>query len=406
MVGVDWLYLTYRRAVAVALCLAGPTILLLVEPTLGGFDAARPIVALGVALFALLPIVVAARSTRAAMTLASVVTLAAAFLVSNASGVVYAFIVTFVIFCWDEVAPARISFLLGVFVLATNEIVNELLEEAHEDGVGWWEVTDVSFVLPAVLEALMISGLVVGLGSALAMTRKQAAVMVGLERANSAMALEAERHRIARDLHDVAAHHLSSITVRTSTAEKLGDSESLQDAVNFAGNTAQKALQAMRQVVTLLRSNQDEVQPGLADLDQLVETSAAAGLEVDLDIDPELFGQLEISTELALWRVVQESLANVMQHSDAGKATVSLSMLEPGVDPLELGEESVRLGIRDPGPASRRPSGGTGFGLIGMRERIEPLGGNVVAGPEGSVGWQVEVVLPVSANSTQGQEQR
>lgn len=413
MIDADWLQPTRSKAAIAAVGLTVQCLLLLLEPSADGFSAERPVVAVLVGLAAGLPVALTAWSPTVALALSSVVTLATPLLAENGSSVIYAFIVTLLVYAWGDATRPVLSFVAGFTVLAMNEMVGELLEEAAEDGVSWREVDDTSFILPALLESVVIALLVVGLGTALVVARRQAAMMVGLERANGAMALEAERHRIARDLHDVAAHHLSSIVVRTSTARKLGDPGSIEEAVAFAGDTADEALTAMRQIVTLLRSDQG-VQTGLADLDHLVETAAAGGVEVVVEVDPSVDERLGMAAELAMTRVVQEALANVIQHSEADRAIVSLTVeTDPaaGDDGGSSGSDRgtgtpgqrARLLVTDPGPATPGRTAGTGLGLIGMRERIEPLGGTVDAGPGHGGGWTVDITLPLGPGLAGGQ---
>lgn len=381
----DWLRPTRSKAAIVASVLVVQSTVLL---ALEGSNSL--LLAAGIGLLSASPVMAAAWSPVKAVVLSSIVTLCAPFVVENATSIIYAFIVVLVIYSWGDTTKAWMSLAIGIVVLSLNEILTEFLEQRTDDPSESFEASDLWFVVPAVLEGLVIAGLVVGLGSLLATTRRQAAAVVGLERANSEMALEAERHRIARDLHDVAAHHLSSIVVRTSTARKLGDPESINEAVAFADDTATEALTAMRQIVTLLRSDQGVTQPGLADLDQLVET--ATNLVVSVDCDDSVIDRLGSSADLALSRVVRESLANVAQHSDATSATVTISE-EPG-----RSSDTVRLAIADPGPPAPGESESTGLGLIGMRERIEPLGGTFSAGPDGAGGWIVQARLPLGSH--------
>lgn len=380
----DWLQPTRPKAAIIAGVLAVQCMLLLL---LEGSE--KPLIALLAGLAAALPVLVATRSAAKAVALSGVVTIAAPFIVESATNVIYAFIVVLVIYAWGDDTRPRTSLAIGVAVLALNEILTEVFEELSSSPGSSFEQGDLWFIAPAVLEAVVISALVVGLGSVLATTRRQAAAMVGLERANGEMALEAQRHRIARDLHDVAAHHLSSIVVRTSTARKLGDSKSIEEAVSFAGDTAEEALTAMRQIVTLLRADQGVTQPGLADLDSLVDSSLAASLRVSIDCDDAAIDRLGRSADLALSRVVRESLANIAQHSDATSASVIVAEERDGTSDM------VTLTVTDPGPTASGESTGTGLGLIGMRERVEPLRGTFHAGPDGEGGWVVAVRLPL-----------
>lgn len=398
----DWLQPTPSRAAIAAAGLAVPFAVLLV-----GANPGRPGLAAVVGLASGLPVMVASRSPVAAVALSSVITLAAPLLVDDASSLIFGFIVTLLIYAWGDDRRPWPTLALGFVVLSTNEIVSEIREEAAEPGRLVWSELIGLWVVSALLESLVIAMLAVGLGVALALTRKQAAAMVGLERANGELALEAERHRIARDLHDVAAHHLSSIVVRTSTARKLGDRQAIDDAVAFAGETADEALTAMRQIVTLLRSGHGVTQTRLADLDKIVGISAAAGLDATVTVDETILDRLPGPTDVALSRVLQEALANVVQHSDASTVEVTFSVERTPGEPSTADDpapttEVVRLRVSDAGPTTPRRTEGSGLGLIGIRERVEPLGGTFTAGPDPDGGWTVDVTLPLGPPSTVG----
>ncbi len=394
----DWLQPTRSKAAIVAAVLGTQSVILLV-----GFNTDRPVAAFLVGAASALPLLAAPRAPSLSVALSSVVTIAAPFLVDSATSVIYAFIAALIIYAWQDATIAWLSMAIGVTVLAVNEIAAELFEEAAEDGGSWRDVEEFWFVVPAVIEAIVISLLIVGLGRAVALTRRQSAAVVGLERANGRMELDAQRHRIARDLHDVAAHHLSSIVVRTSTAEKLGNSADMNEAVSFAGDQANEALNAMRQIVTILRNEQDIVAPGLADLERIAETSRAAGLQVSVDVDHSVPARLTSFADLALSRVTQEALANVVQHSDATEATVEVVLVTgPDVPVIDGGRplEEVRLVVTDPGPPKPTETIGSGFGLRGMQERLESLGGLVEVGPNSEGGWTVMARLPLLPDST------
>jgi signal transduction histidine kinase len=193
-----------------------------------------------------------------------------------------------------------------------------------------------------------------------------------LERAKRAV-LE-ERARIAREMHDVVAHHMSMIAVRAETAPyrvpDLPDSARVELA-SIAG-AARDALTDMRRLLGALRAENAEAptapQPGLADLGDLVAATRAAGLDVTLNLDgvtavPETVG-------LAAYRIVQEALANAARHAPGGPVTVDGRGFP---DRFELTVRNRRT--------TTTTSGG-GHGLIGMRERAALLGGELTAGPD------------------------
>jgi signal transduction histidine kinase len=204
-----------------------------------------------------------------------------------------------------------------------------------------------------------------------------------LERARRAV-LE-ERARIAREMHDVVAHHMSMIAVRAETAPYRvpGLDEQALDELATIAMAARAALTDMRRLLGALRAEDGEAptapQPGLADLDDLVATARGAGVEVTFTADglagvPETVG-------LAAYRIVQEALANAARHAPGGPVTVEARGLE---DRLEL---TVRNRRTKPAAA------GGGHGLIGMRERAALLGGQLTAEPE-RFDFVVQATLP------------
>jgi signal transduction histidine kinase len=196
--------------------------------------------------------------------------------------------------------------------------------------------------------------------------------LTALERSKRAV-LE-ERARIAREMHDVVAHHMSMIAVRAETAPYRvpGLPESAQQELAGIAKAARDALTDMRRLLGVLRAGDGEAptapQPGLTDLDQLVATAQAAGVDVTLtagglDAVPETVG-------LAAYRIMQEALANAARHAPGGPVTIDARGL---ADRLELEVRNRRTGTATPGG---------GHGLIGMRERAALLGGELSAGPD------------------------
>lgn len=208
------------------------------------------------------------------------------------------------------------------------------------------------------------------------------------------IAVAQERARIARELHDVVAHHLSLMIVNAAAADRqLERSPAVARGIltELVG-TGQAAVTEMRRLLTVLRSDDDpwqdrHPQPTFASLDELVDTFRAAGLVVDLTRrGPSR--PLAAGLDLTAYRVVQESLTNTLRHAGTG-TRVSLD--------VEFSEEALVLRIRDDGvgtPADAA-SRGSGHGLIGMRERINLVRGELATGPvEG--GFLVSASLPLT----------
>ncbi|GIH93385.1 sensor histidine kinase [Planobispora siamensis] len=198
-----------------------------------------------------------------------------------------------------------------------------------------------------------------------------------------------EREQLARDLHDIVAHHVSAMAIRAQAG--LATSESRPDAATEALRVieaeASRALTEMRAMVRVLRRNEPaEWAPGrqLTDLRQLAG-DARSGPPVEVEISGDL-GELPPSVEAAVYRIAQESVTNARRHArHATRIEVSVS----------ADETSVHLRVSDDGDTGAgRPPVSPGYGLIGMTERADLLGGTCEAGPNPGRGWTVTAVLP------------
>jgi signal transduction histidine kinase len=200
-----------------------------------------------------------------------------------------------------------------------------------------------------------------------------------------------ERARIARELHDVVAHHVSMIAVRAETAPyRLGDlSAPARTELAEISQASRQALSEMRRLLGVLRSGEPAPltapQPGVADLPELVAAARAAGSnQVTLDIDSSL-PALPAAVGVSAYRIVQEALTNAARHAPGTPVRVMVGM---GAAGLSL---SVRNG---PGGPSRSDTG-PGHGVRGMRERAAMLGGELRAGPHAEGGFEVFARLPL-----------
>ncbi|MFC7624740.1 sensor histidine kinase [Microlunatus sp. GCM10028923] len=201
-----------------------------------------------------------------------------------------------------------------------------------------------------------------------------------------------ERTRIARELHDVVAHHMSVIAVQASTARyRIPTERSAEVDREFQsiGAAARTSLQELRQVLEVLRGATPPT-PALADLPKLVESTRAAGVPVRLIMDqaPEPRPDLQY----AAYRIVQEALSNVVRHAPAAATTIRVTD--------DHGALAVEV-INDP-PATPVRSGPGGHGLTGMRERAASIGGTVQAGPTDAGGYRVAALLPLSVPNPEG----
>ncbi len=200
-------------------------------------------------------------------------------------------------------------------------------------------------------------------------------------------AVAEERLRIARELHDVVSHTLSLIGVKAGVAAHVADRhpEEAREALRVIEDTSRRALAEMRQALGVMRDDfpgRSPV-PGLAALPELAERAAAAGVEVDLDV--RVVGALPETLELAVHRIAQEALTNVVRHAAPARCRVL----------VEREAAEVRVEVTDDGPGRRTlPPGPPGHGLIGMRERALLFGGEFTAGPRPEGGFRVSARLP------------
>ena len=202
-----------------------------------------------------------------------------------------------------------------------------------------------------------------------------------------------ERARIARELHDIVAHHMSVIAVRTETApfRILELPEAAKDDLAETSAIAREALTEMRRLLGVLRgadaSAEHAPQPGMERLDALLAAVRGAGLAVDLQVVG-AERPLPSGVELSAYRIIQEALSNTLRHAPGASATV------------EVGYEPDRLWLRvrneaPPGRRDRARPPQPGQGIIGMRERAAMLGGRLATGATPQGGYLVEAMLPL-----------
>jgi len=235
------------------------------------------------------------------------------------------------------------------------------------------------------------------LAGVLVRARRQAVSMAArsaaLER-QAEQAAAAERARIARELHDIVAHHLSVIVLQAAGARASG--KPAGPTLEKIENSARQGLAETRRLLGVLRDPEEETglapQPGIGDLDALAASVRAAGLPVDLVIDGDPAG-LPATVDVSVYRIVQEALTNVLKH--AGPARVDVT--------IGCGQEAVTIEVCDDGtgepgraaPAGARGAPAGGRGLAGMRERAAVFGGELAAGPRPGGGFAVRARLPL-----------
>ncbi|MDT0461589.1 sensor histidine kinase [Streptomyces gibsoniae] len=222
-----------------------------------------------------------------------------------------------------------------------------------------------------------------------------------------------ERLRIARDLHDVVAHHIALVNVQAGVAAHIMDKrpDQAKEALAHVREASRSALNELRATVGLLRQSGDpeaptEPAPGLARLDELADTFRNAGLPVEV-ARADHGTALPAAVDLAAYRVIQEALTNVQKHAGrTAKAEVSVVRVGPHVEITVLddgsGEDTgpEHDDGRD-GPDGRgEHDGHGGHGLLGMRERVTALSGALTTGPRYGGGFRVHAILPVETRTT------
>jgi len=232
--------------------------------------------------------------------------------------------------------------------------------------------------------------------------RQQAAEAVRTQQAKVRAAIGAERTQMARELHDVAAHHLSGMVVQAAAVQQLIDRDpaAAKEGVAWIRAQGKATLDNLRLVVGVLRAGPPDRTdgagphldgegtvpvPGLAVLDELVRTARDLGTPVDVTVDGTPRPVSPIA-DVALYRTVQEALSNARQHAPGAPVQVTLRYLSREVSLAVVNAPPARR----PEPAARSSSG---VGLVGMRERAQLIGARFADGPTADGGWSVTVTL-------------
>ncbi|WP_039933672.1 sensor histidine kinase [Streptomyces viridochromogenes] len=217
---------------------------------------------------------------------------------------------------------------------------------------------------------------------------EQTALLAEMDRTQ---AVTAERARMARELHDMVANHLSAIAIHSTAALSLDDPKTSQEALVVIRENSVEGLAEMRRLIGILRDSSGDVEPAAAPtldgLGSLVENARTNGLDVTLDAER---AEVPAPVELAAYRIVQESLTNALKHAAPGRVTVSLARRNGSLAVDVTSPYGDRDGPRAPG---------SGAGLVGMEERAALLDGTFEAGPEDSPEgkvWVVRAALPVN----------
>ena len=211
-------------------------------------------------------------------------------------------------------------------------------------------------------------------------TDRRVRTELAAERA-AAEAVEAERARIAGDLHDSLAHALTLITLQAGSARERAEEAVATDALTSIERTGRDALADMQRFLALLGPGSPDA-PGIGDLPGLVESVRAGGLAVELDAES---GHVTPGVSTTVFRVVQEALTNVVRHSNARAARVAVHR-DGGI---------LVTRVSDDGEAVRARTPGSGRGLAGLADRVRAFDGTVTSGRTAD-GWLVEARIPVA----------
>lgn len=229
--------------------------------------------------------------------------------------------------------------------------------------------------------------------------RRQYLDLVDREREHhTRQALVAERARIARELHDLLAHSMSSMVVLAGVAQRVAASrpDRAKELLAAIESTGREGLEETQRLLGVLRSRDEDggqeerdesdplaPPPNLQQLGELVDPARSAGLDVRVEVEgePEV---LPAGVELSAYRIAQEALTNILRHAGATRAWLT----------LRYTEGNLEIEVLDNGTPTSGDDGG-GYGLVGMRERVVTVGGSLDAGPRPEGGWRVLARLPV-----------
>ena len=298
--------------------------------------------------------------------------------------------------------PGQILAMLGALFLAgVRQQRPELWWMWALSLIPWclWLTADIPNLHGPAASIIIFTAVVIAVDSIGSRLRAQHSLVTQTERAGAERARRAvleERTRIARELHDVVAHHMSLIAVRAETApyRLTGLPESARAEFSSLSEVAREALAEMRRLLGVLRHDQPAAlapQPQLSDLPALVDAARQAGAPVEFSA-PTALGQVPAGVGVCAYRIVQESLSNASQHAPGAPITVS----------IDHDRGAVLLRVANGPGGHPAPSGNEhrpGHGLTGMHERVALLGGSLTAGPAPDGGFVVSAVLPIGEAS-------
>jgi signal transduction histidine kinase len=295
-----------------------------------------------------------------------------------------AFLVALGIAAWFGMRPERRQAIGGLAALQVAAVISTF-EDPHTQSTGDYFWSFLTF------SVAWIIGFALGERLRETDVTRRLAEQAEQEREQQAeLAVAEERARIARELHDVVGHSVSVMTVQAAAVRRLleSDQEKEREALMVVEQTGREALAEMRRMVGVLRRPEEAPalapQPSLEHLDQLVANTREAGLPVEVRIEGTPT-QLPAGVDTTAYRIVQEALTNAVKHANADRAEVV----------VRYGNGTVELIVSDDGRGND-DGGGSGHGLVGMRERVSVYGGELEAGPQAGGGFRLRATLPVT----------
>lgn len=274
-------------------------------------------------------------------------------------------------------------------LLAAGQFLNEVLGSGADP---------VTASASALLQAVAVIGLPLLFGLVIAAQRDthdaRRQEVHALRREQDALlqaAVSRQRVSMSRELHDIAAHHMSGIALMAAAMERQIDSDpgTAKDSARRIRAQSSAVLDDLRRLVGLLREEPDAARPveTVEAVAALVETRRAAGAEIDLVAPvPDPGAGVGPLAHLVAYRMVQESLANAAAHAPGARCAVEIG---------EVREGRLTITVRNGVPTGPDPGPGGGFGLIGMAERAQLVGGDLAHGATADGGWEVRLTLPV-----------
>ncbi len=284
------------------------------------------------------------------------------------------------------------TYSVGAYANPSRAVIGLVLSVAGP--VGYWLIAppDPNPVIPAIVVASWVLAWAGGAAEAARRRRVAARVMQEEEdaqrrQAEALAAADDERSRIIREVHDIVGHSVTVMLLHAGAAQRLMDTDpaAAASAVNTVEEVGRETLAELDRVLGLQRRSDGADRrpaPGVDDINDLAGRFNDAGIPVIVEVEGEP-QSLSRTTDLAVYRIVQESLTNVARHAGGAPARVHIG----------YGGEALRVVVSDSGTNDGPANGGRG--LVGIKERVEELGGELTAGPGPTGGWTVEAIIPL-----------